>query len=334
MSDETASSAGGLQAAIVAALRRPEAYPHAVDAVQHVQTHISHVFLAGAHVYKLKKAVVFPFLDFGTLPAREHFCREEVRLNRRLAPGVYVDVVPIVRANDSFVVGGTGQAVDWLVHMVRLPAERSLAMLARTRAVTLATMGALAERIARFHAEASLAGGGTPEALASIWVENLAGVRPYVGRHLAEEDFEVLADFGHTFLARHDAVLRARPQLGHVREGHGDLRADHVYVLDQPVSVPGAASLRPGLYVVDCIEFSEAFRSIDVAADVSFLVMELEQLDRRDLADTFLRAYAEAATDASVAALVPYYACHRATVRGKVEALASDEPEVGTEERA
>jgi hypothetical protein len=323
-----------VQAAIVAALERPAAYPHAAPDVTHVQTHISHVFLVGLHAYKMKKAVVFPFLDFGTRAAREHFCREEVRLNRRLASGIYLDVLPVVRAQGSFVVGGAGEPVDWLVHMVRLPAERSLVALVRARAVSGPTLATLAARLARFHAEAPVVAGGTLEMLTTVWNDNLDGVRPFVGRHLAEEEFEVLADFGATFVTRHDAVLRARPQLGHVREGHGDLRADHVYVLDEAIEVPGLAPVPPGIHVVDCIEFSATFRAIDVAADVSFLAMELEQMDRKDLADAFVRAYAETANDQLVPALIPYYACHRATVRGKVEALACEEPELGDEERA
>lgn len=322
------------QAAIVAALRDPGAYPHPVADVVHVQTHISHVFLAGSHVYKLKKAVVFPFLDFGTPAAREHFCREEVRLNRRLAPGVYVDVAPVVRAGGALRVGGEGPALDWLVHMVRLPAERTLAALVRAGAASPEIMRDLAGRIARFHASAPIVEAGRPDELASGWATNLDGVRPFVGRHLAAEDFEILADFGRTFVARHEAVLGARPQLGHVRDGHGDLRADHVYVLDARIDVPGVPPVAPGIYVVDCIEFSPAFRAIDVAADVAFLAMELEQLGRRDLADLFVAAYAEEAGDPLVPALLPYYACHRATVRGKVEGLAADEAEMEAHARA
>jgi len=322
------------QSAIVAALRDPGAYPHPVAEVVHVQTHISHVFLAGPHVYKLKKAVVFPFLDFGTRAAREHFCREEVRLNRRLAPGVYLDVVPVVRAGGAIRVGGGGPALDWVVHMVRLPAERTLAALVRAGAASPAIMLDLAGRIARFHAGAPIVEAGRPADLMAGWATNLDGVRPFVGRHLAAEDFGILEDFGRTFVARHEAVLTARPQLGHVRDGHGDLRADHVYVLDARIEVPGLPSLAPGIYVVDCIEFAPALRAIDVAADVAFLAMELEQLGRRDLADVFVGAYAEAAGDARVAPLVPYYACHRATVRGKVEGLAADEAEMGAHARA
>jgi hypothetical protein len=317
------------QEAVVRALRAPESYPGRPGRVEHLQTHVSHVFLAGDDVYKLKKAVRFPFLDFSTLAARERFCREEVRLNRRLAPDVYLGVVPVTRTEAGGVeLGGRGEPVDWLVHMRRLPADRTLAAMVERGEAAPETLAAVARHMARFHAAAAPADGGDPERLAAAWDENLAGARGFVGRALAAEDAALLADFGTSFVARHEAVLRARAGRGRVRDGHGDLRAEHVYVLG------GAHGAIPaGIHVVDCVEFSPAFRAVDVAADVAFLVMELEALARPDLASAFVRAYADAADDRLVPALVPYYACHRAIVRGKVEALASDEAEVPPAER-
>ena len=320
---------------VVACLRDPGAYPHAVDEVVHVQTHISHVFLAGAYVYKLKKAVVFPFLDFGTVVARERSCREELRLNRRLAAPIYLDVLPVTRAGGRIRLGGDGAALDWVVRMRRLPAERTLGALVGAGAASDETIGRLAAHLARFHAAAPAVPGGDPDALVAGWTENLDGVRAAVGRLLAAEDFEILDDFGRTFVVRHDSVLRARPALGRVREGHGDLRLDHVYVLDRALpALEDAPEVPAGLWVVDCIEFSAAFRSVDVAADLAFLAMELEQVGRADLAHRLVTAYAEAASDPLVPALVPYHASHRAIVRGKVDALAADETEVPPAERA
>lgn len=302
--------------------------------VVHVQTHISHVFLAGSFVYKLKKAVRFPFLDFGTIAARERFCREEVALNRRLSPSVYLGVLPITRAGGSLRLGGDGEPVDWVVKMRRLPSDRRLGAMVEADAVPEEVVERVAGVIARFHAAAPVVEGGAPEALERAWTENLEGVRPLAGRALGGEDVDVLDDFGRTFVVRHDSVLRARPSLGHVRDGHGDLRADHVYVLDDPLpALDGAPPVRAGLHIVDCIEFSSEFRAIDVAADVAFLAMDLRALGRGDLSERFVRAYADATGDRLVEALVPYYACHRATVRGKVEALAADEPEVAPDER-
>jgi hypothetical protein len=322
------------QHAIVAALRDRRTYGEGRDEVVHLQTHISHVFLVGDFAYKLKKAVRFPFLDFGTLAAREHFCREEVRLNRRLAAPIYLAVVPVARDADRVSLGGDGEVVDWVVKMRRLPSPRNLAALVEAGAVPAGAAERIAGVLAAFHAAAPVAAGGTPEALEAAWSDNLAGVRPMVGSLLAPEDYEMFDDFGRTFVVRHDAVLRARPALGHVRDGHGDLRADHVYLLDDPLpAIEGAGPVPAGVHVVDCIEFAPAFRAVDVAADISFLAMELAAVGRADLADDVVRAYADASGDEVVAALVPYHACHRAIVRGKVDGLLAGEPEVHADVR-
>jgi hypothetical protein len=322
------------QEEIVRALCDPVIYPHRPGRVEHVQTHISHVFLAGPLVYKLKKAVRFPFLDFESAERRRHFSAEEVRLNRRLSPGVYLDVVPLTRGTGGRLgLDGDGEAVEHVVRMRRLPAERMLARLAATPWVGPGAMEALAERLAAFHATApsspEIAAHADPETLARAWRENLDGARAFVGHLLAAEDHEILADFGPTWIRRHETLLRARQAAGRIREGHGDLHAEHVCFVDAPLPpVEGLPPLGPGIYVFDCIEFSRPLRSNDVASEVAFLAMDLESLGRPDLAGRFVAAYAAAAADAVLPVLVPFYACHRACVRGKVEGLASREGEV------
>jgi hypothetical protein len=323
------------QARIVELLSTPGTYPHDVEEVVRVQTHISHVFLAGAFVYKLKKAVTFPFLDFGTVAARERFCREELRLNRRLAAPVYLDVIPVMEAAGGLRLGGAGSPVDWVVRMRRLPAERALAALLDDPSFDgPVVMRRLAAHLAAFHAAAPTAGGGGPEALQAAWRENLAGVRPMVGSLLTAADLGVLEDFGGTYVVHHDAVLRARVALGHIRDAHGDLRLDHVYVLDTALpALADAPAVPAGFQVVDCIEFAPAFRAVDVAADLSFLMMELESSGRADLARALVDGYAEAADDGLVPALAPFHACHRAIVRGKVEGLAAADAAIDADAR-
>jgi aminoglycoside phosphotransferase family enzyme/predicted kinase len=323
------------QERVVRLLADPGTYPPGIGEVTHLQTHISHVFLAGPYAYKLKKGVVFPFLDFGTPASREHFCREELRLNRRLAAPVYLDVLPIVASDAGLRLGGRGAPVDWVVRMRRLPADRTLGALLARKAVDAATVERLAAHLAAFHAAVPPAPGGDPERLLVDWRENLDGVRAMVGELLAAEDYDVLADFGPTYLVRHDAVLRARVQLGHVRDGHGDLRMDHVYVLAESLPpLADAPAVPAGLYVVDCLEFSPALRAVDVAADLSFLAMELEALGHAAHARALVAAYAEAAGDSLVPALIPFHACHRAIVRGKVEGLTAGETGIPAVERA
>ncbi len=329
-----------MQETIVRALEDPGFYPHRPAGIEHVQTHISHVFLVGPYVYKLKKAVRFPFLDFGTAERRRHFCTEEVRLNRRLCPSVYLGVVPITRnADGRLALGGTGDAVEHVVWMRRLPADRMLVSLIADGRATPAMIEAVAATLAAFHAAAptgpEITAHASPERLQARWEENLRDAGAFVGRLLAPEDHEVLAEFGPTFVREHETLLRARQRAGRIREGHGDLHAEHVCFLDAPVVGNGdRPPLAPGIYVFDCIEFSQPLRCNDVAYEVAFLAMDLERLERPDLARRLVAAYAAAADDPMVNVLLPFYASHLACVRGKVEGLKSLEPEVETADRA
>jgi aminoglycoside phosphotransferase family enzyme/predicted kinase len=329
----------GQEEDIVAALGEPAFYPHRPGRVEHLQTHISHVFLAAPYVYKLKKAVRFSFLDFSTPALRYHFCEEEVRLNRRLSPSVYLGVVPITReAGGRLRLGGSGEVVDHVVRMRRLPADRMLANLIARGASCSDRMDPLALRLAAFHAAAP--GGpevslhADPERLVSRWKSILDGAAPFAGALLAPEDHEVLADFGPTFVRTHETLLRARQRAGRIREGHGDLHAEHVCFVDAPIEAEGEeAPLEPGIHVFDCIEFSRALRCNDVAYEIAFLAMDLDSLDRPDLARRLVTAYVAAADDPEVPLLVPFYGAQLASVRGMVEGLKSREAEVEPADR-
>jgi aminoglycoside phosphotransferase family enzyme/predicted kinase len=325
---------------VVGALEDPRFYPHGPTHIEHLQTHISHVFLAGPYVYKLKKAVRFSFLDFSTPARREHFCREEVRLNQRLCPSVYLDVIPITRDADGRpALRGRGEVLEHVVWMRRLPAERMLTRLVARDLVTQEMIEALAARLAAFHAGApsgpEIAIHADPERLAARWMENIRGAESFAGSLVAPEDHAVLADFGPTFVRTHETLLRARQQAGRIREGHGDLHAEHVCFVDAPVPAGvDRGPLPPGIYIFDCIEFSQPLRCNDVAYEIAFLAMDLERLERPDLARHLVAAYATAADDPLVSTLLPFYGGHLACVRGKVEALKSIAPDVDAADRA
>ena len=324
------------QHAVVAALADARTYGD-VGPVEHIQTHISHVFVVGPHVYKLKKPVTFPFLDFGTFEQRRRLCEEEVRLNRRLAPGVYLGVLPVTVGDDGRIrLGGDGRVLDCVVWMRRLPAARLLPALLRAGAVTDTMMDALADRLVVFHAAApsgpEVAAHAAPERLIAGWRDVLDGLSACVPHLLAAEDLEILVDFGSRFVRTHETLLRARQAGGRIREGHGDLHAEHVCVLESPADDP-AGALAPGIYVFDCIEFSRPLRCIDVAAEVAFLSMDLERRGHPTLGARFARAYAAAAGDPDVLLLLPFYVCARACIRGKVEGLKAAETEVEPADR-
>jgi aminoglycoside phosphotransferase family enzyme/predicted kinase len=318
-------------AQMIEALTVPAAYPDRVGEVEVRQTHISAVFLAGPRVYKVKKPVQFGFLDFGTLAKRRHYCEEEVRLNRRLAPDVYLGVVPVTRTRTGLRVGGDGEAVEWAVKMRRLPDEATLQSRLRREEVGVGVVEALARKIAAFHAGAGsgprVAAFGRFEAVAGNARENFEQSVAHVGTTVGEAVFARARALTEGALAGHRPLIEGRAERGVPRDTHGDLRLGHVYYF--PDREP------PGdLIVIDCIEFNERFRFADPVADMAFLVMGLKFQGYRDLARAFTEAYLRASGDDEGRALVPFYTAYRAAVRGKVEGLKLARPEISEADRA
>lgn len=274
----------------------------ASEPVELRETHISRVLLAGDRAYKLKKPVRLPFLDYGTLERRHEFCREEVRLNRRLAPDVYRGVRAIVRTAEGACLApeDAPDAVEYVVEMRRYDERCTLAQRLEEGLAGEAEVRAVGRRLAQFHAEAACP--DRPEraipALESTLSENFATLR---GLGSDVDDGARLAD---AFLeARRDELLQ-RARGGLVRDGHGDLRAEHVV-------------LERGIEIVDCVEFDPALREIDVGLDLAFLVMDLLRYDER-LATALVAAYREAGGDPGDDALVAFFAAQRAFIRAKV----------------
>lgn len=327
------------QGALARALSDPAFYPHRPSQVEHVQTHTSHVFLAGPYVYKLKKPVRSPFLDASTADRRRALCEDELCLNWRLAAPVYLGVLPITREDDGrYVLDGSRPVIDRVVWMRRLPAERMLDRLVEDGVAEPGMLERLARMLADFHAGApagsEVAAHGAPEALLTAWRRVLALAAPLVGGPLPPATHTILAAFGPAFIARHDALLRSRQAAHRIREGHGDLRAEHVCVVDTPVpAAPPHAALPAGIYVVDCVEFSRALRCNDGASEVAFLAMDLARLGRPDLASVFVDAYVVASGDRPLRRLLPFYCAYRACVRGALEGLKAAEGEVEPADR-
>ena len=315
---------------LIRALSNPAAYPGAVDAVEVQQTHISVVFLAGQHAYKIKKPLVCGFLDYGTLERRRDFCEQEVRLNRRLAPSVYLGVVPVTRDETGLRMEGSGEVVEWAVKMTRLPVEARLGERLRLGEVGPKQVKALALRLAEFHARAeggpSVAAFGRLSVVSDNALDNFDQSVEHVGTTLSRTVFDELRLLTVRALTSLGPVIEARVARGVTREGHGDLRLDHVYLF--PEQAPPA-----DLIVIDCIEFGARFRCADPVADVAFLVMELAFEGRRDLATGLADAYFAATGDAEGRVLLPFYVAYRAAVRGKVEGMELAEPEIPESER-
>jgi hypothetical protein len=305
-------------------LQRPEAYPAPRPRrVTLVTTHISWVFLTDREVWKLKRPVDYGFVNYTTLERRRRCCEDEVRLNRRLAPDVYRGVQPVRLGPRGYGFRDDGPIVDYAVRMRRLDDRRSAEALLRRGELTPEHLTGLAGRLARFFAAADPApGAGAIETIRANVVENFVQVAPFVGRLVPADAFDAVRGWQLGVLDRESGRFRARVEQGRIRDGHGDLRLEHVYF-------EGAEPV-----VIDCVEFNERLRRGDTAADVAFLAMELTARARSDLAELFLAAFALEADDHDLYGVVDFYAGYRAWVRGKVAAFLATDPSASPERAA
>jgi len=301
-------------------LLRAVAYPEPMPAeVKLMETHLSWVFLTETEAFKVKKPVDFGFVDFRTLAARKRACDAEVTLNRRLAKDVYLGVVPVRRTADgSHTLRDEGPVVDYAVHMRRLAdATRGDELLAKG-ALTARSIGRVGDALAVFHGQSRCDAetkrfGSVPVILENVR-ENFEQTRAEIGRYVSTAEAAELERSQTDFLRTHEALLDARVAAGRVRDGHGDLRLEHLYFEDR------------GLSVIDCIEFSDRFRFGDTCADVAFLAMDLAEHGRVDLAELLLARYARAADDYDLYALVDFYESYRAYVRAKIATFLAKDP--------
>lgn len=311
-------------------MRRPSAYPGDVVEIEVIQTHASVVFLTRDLAYKVKKPVDFGFLDYSTLPRRLEMCRAEVELNRRLAPDVYLGVVPIVAERDGVRVQGDGDAIEYAVKMRRLPDEARLGCRLRAGEVDPQRLDELAQRLSRFHAEAhrgpEVAQMARYEVVQGNCEENFEQLRDTVARAVSQPVYDRLVASTRAELERRRALIEQRAATSVACETHGDLRLEHIYLFSDR-EPPRDIS------IVDCIEFNERFRHADPIADVAFLIMDMRAHGHRDAAQRLLEAYAVHSGDRDGTSLFPLYIAYRATVRGKVRAMQAAEPEIPEPER-
>jgi aminoglycoside phosphotransferase family enzyme/predicted kinase len=304
---------------MVEALSRPEAYPDHPADVSMRQTHISWLFFTKEFVYKVKKPVNFGFLDFTRLESRRRFCEEEARLNRRLAADVYLGVREITLADGRIRLGGPGKVIDYALQMRRLPEDRMLPALLAAGEVTPETMRQLAELLVTFHAKADsgpdIDEDATIRVVLGNWEENFRQTLPYLDWPLNRTTHEQIRRHVLDFCRLRAPLFERRIAHGRIRDGHGDLRAEHI-CLTEPI------------VIFDCIEFNHRFRYGDVAADAAFLAMDLDERGFPALARSFVATYAECSGDAELRSVLDFYKCYRAFVRAKVECFRMDDPDV------
>lgn len=295
------------EAAVLTFLADPRSYPDHPDRVDAIETHMSRVFLVGDRVYKLKKPVRFPYLDFSSLARREAACRAELRLNRALAPDVYLDVLPLVDTGKGLSIGGAGVPVDWLVAMKRLDESDMLDCLIAEQRVDIVKLERLVAVLAQFYRRA------TPVLLSPAihlvdWKRSLG----YNRRILLDPRFGIPAGLvrridhaQRRFLDRHSGLIAARLRHRRIVSGHGDLRPEHIWLGNE-------------VRIIDCLEFNPRLRIVDPFDEVAYLSLECERLGAAWVGTFIERRMKRLLRDGPAEKLFTFYRCHRATLRARL----------------
>jgi len=299
----------------IQSFHQAEAYPYPVDNIEMIQTHASWVFLSGDFAYKFKKPVDFGFMDFSSLAKRKYYCEQELKLNRRLAPDLYLDVLPVYQHGHVYDFRAPGKIVDYCLKMYRFRQSGLLDQQLLKDEFDPQWMDLLAEDVACFHHQADINSDAAFDH-ASLLINHIQDNLAIAGEHpLATEsaDMQTLTAFMNAELTTQQPLLKQRQVELHIRHCHGDLHFRNITLIDG----------RPTLF--DCIEFNDAYRIIDTMNDVAFLVMDCDAHSRPDLGMRFLSRYLEHSGDYEGLALLPLYLFYRASVRGKVACILADE---------
>lgn len=308
-----------MQTPLIDALRHPDRYPHGVDHVELVETHISWVLLAGDRVYKLKKPLDLGFLDFSTLEKRRFFCEEEVRLNRRTAPDLYLDVVEIRGTAENPTFEATGDVIEYAVKMRRFDPDTGFDNLLSQQRLQRQHIIGLGNRLADLHRIADIAGPdsdfGTVRATAEPIRDNFTDLADTLKDAPVAADLATLQAWTEAEVVRLAPLITQRHRSGFIRECHGDAHLGNVALINGEVTL------------FDCVEFSSELRWIDLMSDVAFTVMDLHRRGEPGFAWLMLDRYLAATGDYQGLQLLPLYMVHRALVRAKVTALRLEDPD-------
>lgn len=308
-------------------LNQSESYPHNPENVEHIQTHISHVFIAPPFVYKFKKPVNFDFLDFSTLEKRKFYCEKEIALNRRLCEDLYLEVTPVYKqdGNWSFEATGNEKPGEFAVKMKQLENENFLIRKVNRGILEREHLDRVADKLIPFYTsqtpDKEILKWGQPNKIKVNTEENFRQTKPFLGNTISKITFEAIRIYTQRFLTEGNNLFQKRIAEKRIVDGHGDLHLEHIYMKDDHVCI------------YDCIEFNERFRYQDIASDISFLAMDLDFNSLRNEARYFINIMTERLDDPDLKKLVDFYKCYRSYVRGKVKSLESSEEEVSEEGR-
>ena len=306
---------------LIKQMQQSEFYPHStVEPIELVQTHISYVFLTGDYAYKLKKAVNFGFLDFSTLDRRRHFLTEEIRMNCAIAPELYLEVLPITQAGDKYILGGEGEAIEYVLKMRQFPQENLFINLFTAGKLGIEQMEELGKIVAQFHSQAEtneyIRSFGTVAKIREAFNENYQQTEKYIDIAQTQQQFDETKAHTNRFFAEKEALFQTRIDNNKIKECHGDLHLKNICLWQDKIQL------------FDRIEFNEPFRFVDVMYDVAFAVMDLEARDRQDFANAFLNTYLEQTGDWLGLQLLHLYLSRQAYVRAKVTSFLLDDASI------
>lgn len=311
---------------VLKSLLKPDAYPELTTGVELVQTHVSYIFLTDQYAYKIKKPVDFGFLNFSTIDRRRFYCNEEVRLNRRLCPDMYLGVVELRETGSGAAFIGSGAVLDYAVKMKRLPADRMLDKLIDFGKINTDTMRSIARTIAEFHRTAvttpAIAEFGRLDRILYNWQENFDQMIPFESSTLPTAERECIESWVTGFCEEHGDLFQKRVDEGFIRECDGDIHLENI-CLDEDGTIQ----------IFDCIEFNDRFRYCDTAADLAFLLMDLDYHGRHDLTINVIADYIAASGDSGATGMIDFYKIYRAYVRGKVESYRMNDIGISSEEQ-
>ncbi len=309
---------------LIQGLLQPTAWPESVTEIRHIETHISTVLLTGEYAYKIKKPIDLGFLDFSTLARRKHFCEEEIRLNSRLAPQIYRDVVPITGTPSQPRIGGAGQVIEYAVRMNQFEPDALLSN--HLDLLTAERIDQLAQIVADFHGRIAVAdlnqSFGTVQTIFAPMAENFVQIRALIDLSDADQQqLNQLESWTKGELESLSNLLTTRRAQGHIRECHGDMHLGNIALVDGEI------------LIFDGIEFAPNLRWIDTISEIAFLIMDLQEKKQSNLAQRFLNSYLAITGDYEGLSVLPFYQAYRAMVRAKVDVIRLQQPDLSPNEQ-
>jgi uncharacterized protein len=294
-------------------------YPHkVVEPIELIQTHVSYVFLTGDYAYKVKKPVNFGFLDYSTIEKRSHFCHQELEMNKRGAPELYLEVLPVTQTGEKFSFGGSGEAVEYVLKMRQFPQSALLSEMFALGTLTESHMERLGQVVAKYHENTlssdRISSFGEVAQVRQAIDENYQQTKKYIGHPQTQAQYAETKKYTDNFFTGRSQLFKSRIENNKIRECHGDLHLRNICLWNDKI------------LLFDCIEFNEPFRFVDVMYDVAFTVMDLQARQRPDFGNAFLNTYAEQTGDWEGLQVLPLYLSRQAYVRAKVTSFLLDDP--------